>query len=277
MKMQNNNLKFIYWGTPEVASRTLEILIKSGYIPQAVVTSPNKPAGRGLHLIPTPVKILAEKYNIEVISPEKIDQEFTNKLSNFKTELNIVVAYGKILPQNIIDLPIYSTINIHYSLLPKYRGASPLESALLNGDMETGVTIQKMALKMDTGPIIATEKINIDDQITKDILKEKLIDLGAKLLVKILPDYLEGNITLKNQNENEVSYCTKIEKKDGEINLNGDAQSNWNKYRAYSGWPGVFFFKDGKRIKITQACFEDGKFIIKKIIPEGKAEQDYRL
>ncbi len=280
----NEKIKFIFWGTPIVASKTLQILIDAGLIPEVVITNPDRPSGRGLTFSPSPVKILAQKYNIPVLTPEKLDEKFLDKLSTclpagrlLNFELNIVVAYGKILPENIINMPKYGTINIHYSLLPKYRGASPLESALLNGDTETGISIQKMVKKMDAGPILSEKKIEINNTISKDELREILINEGVNLLVKILPDYIDGKIELQDQDETQASHCKKIQKQDGEINPDGDPILNYNKYRAYSGWPGVFFFKDGMRIKITRARLEDGKFIIEKIIPEGKKEQDYLL
>lgn len=276
-QLNKNKISFAFFGTPYVAEKTLESLISSGYMPSIVITSPDKPAGRGLQLQKTPVKILAEKYNIPVFTPEKIDSDFISKIKEYKLDLFIVVAYGKILSQEFIDIPKYGTINIHYSLLPKYRGASPVEEAILNGDKETGVCIQKMRFKLDSGPIIASEKIEINILDSKKEIFEKLIGIGSNLLIQILPDFLTGNIKENEQDENLATKCRKIKKENGEINLKDGDLKNWNKYRAYHGWPGVFFFKDGKRIKITKANFLNGKFIIEKVIPEGKKEQDYLL
>lgn len=273
--MQKNNLKFIYWGTPEVASKTLDILKQNGFIPHAIITNPDRPAGRKLAISPSPVGIWAKENNILCLKPEKIDTDFIKQISNLNTDLNIVVAYGKILPEEIINTPKLGTINIHYSLLPKYRGASPLEQALLNGDDETGVSIQKMVRKMDAGPIIAEKKIPINNQINKDELREILISEGAMLLKNILPDYIENKIIPKEQDENLATHCGKIKKEDGEIDPSDKSKTNWDKYRAYSGWPGVFFFKNGKRIKISKAKFEDEKFTIEKVIPESSKETDY--
>jgi methionyl-tRNA formyltransferase len=270
--METNNLKFAFWGTPSIASDTLQILIDAGFIPQVVITNPDRKSGRGLTITPSPVKILAEKYNIPVLAPEKIDSEFSSQLKAYNIKLSIVVAYGSILPENIINLPTHGTLNIHYSLLPKYRGASPLESALLNGDIETGVTIQKMVMKLDAGDIVTQEKVAIDEQISKDELRKILITKGAELLIKTIPNFIEGKITPTPQVENDATHCGKIKKEDGLIDPNGDDKINYNKYRAYSGWPGIYFFENGKRIKITSARLEDGKFIIEKVIPEGKKE-----
>jgi methionyl-tRNA formyltransferase len=189
-----------------------------------------------------------------------------------QTDINIVVAYGKIIPENILNMPKYGSINIHYSLLPKYRGASPVESAILNGDRETGVTIQKMAYKMDSGPILAQEKVMIDNTEKAPELRARLIQIGAELLIKILPDIASGKIKQIPQNEKEATFCKKIKKEDGLIDLNDDAVKNYNKFRAYALWPRTFFFQNNKRIIITDAILENNQLIIKKVLPEGKKE-----
>lgn len=272
----DKNIQFAFWGTPSVASDTLQILIDNGLTPSVVITNPDRKQGRGLELTQSPVKVLALKHDIQVLTPEKIDDDFINIFSKLNIDLSIVVAYGSILPENIINKPKFGTLNIHYSLLPKYRGASPLESALLSGDSETGVTIQKMVRKLDAGDIVATESLNINQTITKDELRNELINLGANLLIKILPDYIENKITTVQQDESQATHCGKIKKEDGLIDLNDDTNINYNKYRAYSGWPGIYFFQDGKRIKVTSAHLEDGKFVIDKVIPEGKKETTYK-
>ncbi|MDQ5971396.1 MAG: methionyl-tRNA formyltransferase [Patescibacteria group bacterium] len=274
--MENKNIKFAFWGTPSVASDTLQILIDNGLTPSVVITNPDRKQGRGLELTQSPVKVLALKHGIQVLTPEKIDDDFINNFSKLNIDLSIVVAYGSILPENIISMPKFGTLNIHYSLLPKYRGASPVESALLNGDEETGVTIQKMIRKLDAGDIVATESLSINQTITKDELRNELINLGANLLIKILPDYIENKINTVQQDESQATHCGKIKKEDGLIDLNDDTNINYNKYRAYSGWPGIHFFQDGKRIKVTSAHLEDGKFVIDKVIPEGKKETTYK-
>ncbi len=274
-----NKLNFAFFGTPDVAVETLEILKNNDYLPSVIITSPDKPAGRGLHLTPSPVSIWAEKNNILILKPEKIKQEFVDEFLKFKVDLSIVVAYGKILPETLINIPKLGTINIHYSLLPKYRGASPLEASLLAGETITGVSIQQMAFKLDSGPILAEKEILIDIKDKKEELKNKLIKLGGDLLCEILPKIISGDIEPKDQDESKATFCTKIKKEDGELNLNDNPQNNYNKYRAFYGWPGVFFFteKNGKkiRVKIKDAVFENNEFIIKKITPEGKKEINY--
>lgn len=273
----SNKLNFVFWGTPDVASETLEILKQNGFLPSLIITATDKPQGRKMLLTPPPVKTWAIKNNIPYLQPEKLDSEFTSKLVTSNFDLFIVVAYGKILSEEIINKPKLGSINIHYSLLPKYRGASPVESAILNGEKETGVTIQKMVYQMDAGDIIATEKTKIEGTETAPELRTRLIKIGGELLVKTLPDIMEVKTKETQQVEAEATFCKKIKKEDGLIDLNDDAQKNYNKFRAYTHWPRTFIFRDGKRIIITQAKLEDGKFVIKKIIPEGGKETDYKI
>jgi len=274
-----NKLNFAFFGTPDVASRTLEILKEHGYIPSVIVTSVDKPAGRGLHLSPSPVSLWAENNNIKCLKPEKITENFINEFKELNIDLSIVVAYGKIFPEEIIEAPKLGTINIHYSLLPKYRGASPLESALLAGDTKTGVSIQQMVWKLDSGPIITEKEIPIDINDNKNDLRNNLIDLGGNLLCETIPQIINKSILPKEQDDSLATYCTKIRKEDGEIDLEDDGKENWNKYRAFYGWPGVYFFttKHNKkiRVKIKQATFLNGLFIIKRVTPEGRKEINY--
>ena len=270
--MKKGKFNFAFWGTPDVASKTLDILKENDYLPSIIITSPDKPQGRKMIVMETPVSIWAKKNNIKCLKPEKITPEFIEEFKKLNVDLSIVVAYGKILPEVLINTPRLGTINIHYSLLPKYRGASPVEACFLNGDTETGVSIQQMSFKLDSGVIIAENKLDIDINETKVELRDKLIKLGGDLLSDIIPDIINENLDLKIQDESKVTFCGKIKKEDGEIDPNGSALENWNKYRAFFGWPGVFFFKDGKRIKITKAKYENDSFIIERVIPEGKKE-----
>ena len=307
--MKNNNLKFIFWGTPDVARDTLEILKKNGYLPSLIITTPDRPQGRKMLITPPPVKVWATENNIPYIQPEDLkggtDIVFRNigrrdgaghskssaedlcvEKNNIYPDLSIVVAYGKIIPEEILNIPKLGSLNIHYSLLPKYRGASPVESAILAGDEETGISIQKMEYKMDAGPIIAQEKIQILPDEKASELRTCLIKIGGELLVKILPDFVEGKINPTPQDETQATHCKKIKKEDGLIDLNDDPIKNYNKFRAYATWPRTYFFsakggsasggKDNKRIIITKAKLEDNKFIIEKIIPEGGKEIEYK-
>ena len=274
------NYNFAFWGTPEVSSKTLDILFNGGYIPKIIITSPESRSGRGMHINKTPVELWAIEHNIQCLKPEKIDDDFIKEFNNFNIDLSIVVAYGKILPENIIQSPKLGTINIHYSLLPKYRGASPLEGALLNGDTTTGISIQQMVFKLDSGPIIKEIEVPIDIDATKEELRTSLIKLGGEALCSILPDIYNKNINPKYQEEEKATFCKKIKKEDGLINPSINQKENYNKYRAFYGWPGVYFFtqKDNKdiRIKIVKAKYENDSFIIERVIPEGKKEISYQ-
>ena len=281
---KKGKLKFVFFGTPEVAAETLEILKANGYWPSLIVTAPDARQGRGMQMRESPAAIFAKKNNVPCLKPNKTDEEFSNKLKAMGYELFIVVAYGKILPEKILNLPKFGSINIHYSLLPKYRGASPVEAAILNGEAETGVTVQKMAYKMDTGPIIAQKKVEILPKEKAPELRSRLIKIGGELLVKALSTpsasgtspYVGGGWVGVSQDESQATYCGKIEKEDGLIDLNGDPVKNYNKFRAYAEWPRTYFFQNGKRIIITDAALEDNQFVIKKIIPEGKKETAYK-
>lgn len=272
-------IKFAFFGTPEVASQTLEILAENDYLPSIIITSPDARSGRGMSMNQSPASVWALKHNIPCFKPEKINDEILNEIRKQEINLSIVVAYGKILSGALIKTPKLGTINIHYSLLPKYRGASPLEATLLNGDEVTGVSIQQMAFELDSGSIIAEREIPIDIEDTKEDLRTKLINLGSNLLCEILPDIIEEKISPKNQDESEATYCTKINKEDGELDLNADSKINYNKYRAFYGWPGTFFFtlKHNKqiRVKIKQATFLNGLFVIQRLTAEGKKEISY--
>ncbi len=276
----SEKINFVFWGTPDVAAETLEILKSAGYLPTLIVTSPDAKSGRGLHLQASPAATFAEQNNIFCLKPEKLDSDFAEKLRGAESDLFIVVAYGKIIPEDILNIPKLGSINIHYSLLPKYRGASPVESAILNGDTETGVTIQKMQFKMDSGPIAAREKVIIFPQERTSELRKRLIKEGGDLLVKILPDFINGKIKEVPQKEDEATYCGKIKKEDGLLDLGDDAVKNYNKFRAYATWPRTFFSHNNKRIIITDAVLEEGQFVIKKVLPEGKKEiawKDFNL
>lgn len=277
--MNKNNINFIFWGTPDVASETLEKLKQEGYLPSLIVTSPDARSGRGLIMNPSPVAKFAEQNNIPCLKPEKLDSEIINTLKATGYELAIVVAYGKILPAEILNIPKLGSFNVHYSLLPKYRGASPVETAILNGDKETGVTIQKMVYEMDAGDIVARESTPIGDTETAPELRSRLIEIGSKLLIQTLPKIIDKKLKPVPQNPTEVTFCKKIKKEDGLIKLSDNPILNFNKFRAYKHWPRIFFIDNSsginKRVIITDAKLENDKFVIHKVIPEGGKEMTY--
>lgn len=267
--------KFAFFGTPTVASETLAALLASGHTPAVVITNPDAPKGRGMELAPSPTKELALAHSIPVLTPETLDANAIAEITAYGCEYAIVVAYGKIFPQALIDAFPKGAINVHYSLLPKYRGAAPVEAALLHGESETGVSVQKLALKMDAGDILAQKSIALDQAETVRELFPKLIALGSETLLEILPAFEAGTATGTPQDEHAATHAPKIKKEDGLLDLSDAPEKNWNKYRAYLFRPGTYFMENGLRMKITKASFTNGSFKIERVTAPGKPEQDY--
>ena len=272
--------KFVFFGTPQFSVIILEELAAAGLLPDLVVTAPDKPAGRGMELTPPPVKIWALKHSIPVLQPEKLDEDFVSKLLTADCNLFLVAAYGKILPKSVLDIPIRGAVNVHPSLLPYYRGASPIESQILADEKSVGVSIMLMDELMDHGPLLALELVTIPDwPVGKKKLTDILAHAGGKALAQVIPEWIAENIKALPQNHEQATFTKKIEKEDGEIDLSASARENYLKYLAYEGWPGTYFFveKNGTplRVKIAEASLKDSEFLIKRVIPEGKSEMSY--
>jgi methionyl-tRNA formyltransferase len=235
-------LRIIFMGTAELSCASLEKLAGDKHVSVlAVVTQPDKPKGRDLKLAPSPVKILAEKLNVPVLQPLKArDEQFISQLRELKPDLLVVVAYGQILPQTILDLPRFGCLNVHTSLLPKYRGAAPIQWAIADGEPETGVTIMKMDAGLDTGPVLSTRRTPILSADDSQILHDRLALLGAELLVETIPEYVAGKIQPQPQPATGSTYAAKIQKEDGKIDWNQPATQIWNRLRAFTPWPGAF-------------------------------------
>jgi methionyl-tRNA formyltransferase len=231
-------------GTPELAGESLRALIGTpDFQIVAVVTQPDHPKGRGLKLQPTPVKAIALEKNIPVLQPARArDEQFIQQLRELQPDLIAVAAYGQILPKSILDLPRFGCLNVHTSLLPRYRGAAPIQSAILNGDSETGVTIMKMDVGMDTGAIVSRETTPIRPEDNAQTLHDRLAQLGAELLVKTIPAYVSGKIKPQPQPIEGVSHAPKIKKQDGRIVWTQPAHVVWNRVRGLVPWPGAFTF-----------------------------------
>jgi methionyl-tRNA formyltransferase len=235
-------MRIIFMGTAELSCASLEKLAGTFSV-VAVVTQPDKPKGREMKLQFSPVKILAGKLQLPVLQPAKArDEQFISGLRGLKPDLIVVVAYGQILPQAILDLPKFGCLNVHTSLLPKYRGASPIQSAILNGDAETGATIMKMDAGLDTGEIISQLRTPISPEDNSQTLHDKLAQLGAELLAETIPDYVAGTILPQPQPAEGASYAAKIKKEDGEIDWSEPAEKILNRLRAFTPWPGAFTF-----------------------------------
>lgn len=271
----NTAHKFVYFGTPSVASDTLATLLVYGFAPALVVTSPDAPRGRGLVLTPCPTKVLALEHHLPVLTPEKLDAEAIAAIAAYGADYGVCVAYGKIFPEELITLFPRGVLNVHYSLLPRYRGATPLETALRKGETVTGVTIQKMVKELDAGDLIAQESSPIGPGETARELRPRLVELGARLLIETLPPFERGEIVAKPQDAALATRAYKLKKEDGCLSLAAPAEDNWNAYRAYADSIGTYFMHDGKRVKITSAALRNGVFTIERVIPEGRKEVSY--
>ena len=282
-------INHIYFGTSDFSVAVLNQLKFADLLPDLIITTPDSKQGRGMKLTPCAVKKWADENQIKTLQPERLSGDFSAQLKSYKNELGenlvwdvfVVVSYGKIIPQEILDLPAKGIVNVHPSLLPKYRGPSPIESAILNDELKTGVTIMLIDEKVDHGPILAQEVVEFKEWENKDFISAKLADVGGKILAKILPPYISGEITPTEQKHPEATFTKKIEKTDAEIFMNEPDRKNFLKIMAYTTHPGAYFFteKNGKqvRVKITDAKYENDTLEILRVIPEGKKEIDYSL
>ena len=261
--MENCKIKIIFIGTPKFGAIILEGLIKNNYKSILVITAPDKPVGRKKVLTPLEVKLVAQKYKISILQPEKVSN-IKGQLSNIKPDLIICAAYGQILPKEILEIPKYGCLNIHPSLLPKYRGASPIQTAILNGDKETGITIYIMDEKMDHGKIVSSIKYprrrtfgslqgkKLLSDIYYEDLEKNLAELSIKLLIETIPKWVKGEIKAKPQDESKASYTKIIKKEDGKIDWSKSAQEIEQQIRAFHPWPASFTFwsKNGKNLQM---------------------------
>jgi methionyl-tRNA formyltransferase len=270
-----------FFGTPDRAVIVLDALKAAGIFPSLIVTQPDRPQGRKLVMTPPPAKVWADKEKIKTLQPEDPqDKDFLKTLQDGDFDTFIVVAYGKILKKGLLNIPKRTAINLHASLLPRLRGSSPIETALLTDERNTGVSIIVMDELMDHGPILAQKAVDLVEwPLPADKLAQILVSEGAQLIIDILPDYLAGTVAAVEQDHSKATVAKKISKADGEIDLGADGYQNWLKFNAYLGWPTSYFFteKDGKktRVVITDAAYENGAFVIKKVIPEGKKEMPW--
>lgn len=244
-------LRTVFMGTSSFAGEVLKILVREKYNIISVYTQPDKKVGRNQSLKPSPVKVFAEKNNLKIREIKKFDESSIKKLKHQKPDLVLVVAYGKILPQEVLDIPGFGSLNIHASLLPKYRGPSPVHNAILNGETETGATLIAMDNGIDSGDIIAQEKIFIEpDEILPEVMR-KMLEASEKLILEKIPLWIERKIKPQKQDESKASFCQLIERADGKIFWNEEAEKIYNKFRAFQPWPGVFsFWENGSLVRI---------------------------
>jgi methionyl-tRNA formyltransferase len=254
--MENKRIKTIFMGTPEFGARALEALLNSDFFDVvAVVTQPDKKVGRGLELATSAIKKVAQKYQLKIYQPEKIRHEAA-LIKELKPDLIVVAAYGQIIPLSILNIPVYGCINVHGSLLPKYRGAACLQAPILHGEKYSGVTIMKMDENLDTGPILAKKKIKLTKDETASSLHDKLAELGAKLLIKTLKKYIKGGLKPKKQNSRYASYVKMLKKEDGHINWHQSAEAIEKLTRAFNPWPGAYGYLTDGDLNINQVLFK---------------------
>jgi methionyl-tRNA formyltransferase len=298
-------LPIVFMGTSELSAVILAAMIKEGYKIVGVFTKPDAKIGREQEIVKSPVKKLAQENKIPLFQPEKLNLEAVEQLKKLKPDLIIVAAFGKIIPQAVLDIPGFGCINVHASLLPKYRGPSPIQNAIMAGENQTGISIMLMDKGIDTGDILAQEKIDIDPDDNTATLMEKLSDLSAALILKTLPLWIERKIQPQPQNNSLATLCQLIEREDGHIFWSDRAEDIYNRYRALSPWPGIFsYWKDGadtirlklKTVKLQKMdpqqkhtegeIFEigndigvqtaEGVIILKEIQREGKKTMDVK-
>lgn len=255
-------------GTPDFSVGALEALIKAGHQITAVVTQPDKPKGRGKELQMSPVKQCALKYDIPVFQPVKIKaQEEVSILRNFEADIFIVAAFGQILSEEILKMPRFGCINIHASLLPKYRGAGPIQRVILEGEKETGITIMQMDQGIDTGDILLQSSFPIDPKETGDSLHDKLAEEGARLIVEALEKIEAGEITPRKQKEEEACYAGMLQKSMGRIDWNKDAVQIERMVRGLNSWPSAYTTYRGKTLKIWDSDISENETASEEVVP----------
>jgi methionyl-tRNA formyltransferase len=247
------NPKIVFMGSPELA-RTILAKIAGTYPVYGVVTQPDKPAGRGKVLTPPPVKTLAQELGCQIIQPQRLKlPENFEILQSWQPDVIIVAAYGQILRQNVLDLPRLGCINVHASLLPRWRGAAPIQAAILSGDSVTGVSIMKMDAGIDTGPVFSTRQVPILESDDAQTLGQKLAEIGGDLLLETLPAIYVGSAQMKHQTEDGATYASMLKKEDGLLDFSEPARDLFNRVRAYYPWPGTWLLWENQPLKIIKA------------------------
>ncbi len=270
-------MKIVFFGTSDIGLPILEDLIANHQV-LAVVTSPDKPVGRKQELTPTPIAELAKQHKIQILKPKKVrdNPDFLSELAEIVDsryiDIFIVVSYGKILPAELLELPPLKTINVHFSVLPKYRGAAPVQFALLKGETTTGTSIFILDAEVDHGPILATKNIAIHDDDTNTTLQTKLAELSSTLLLETLPKYADGTLTPVEQDHSQATFTKLISKEDGLVDWSKPAQEIYNQFRAYQPWPGIYTTWQDKKLKIIDCKLSEDKTTLELITVqlEGK-------
>jgi methionyl-tRNA formyltransferase len=252
-------LRIIFMGSPRLSVPSLKQLMLSKYEVIAVYTQPDRPVGRGRGLAASPVKEAALRWGLKVVQPESLRAaEVLAQLADFKPDVIVVCAFGQILPQAVLDIPPYQCVNVHFSLLPRHRGASPVAAAILAGDDFSGVSIQLMRTKLDTGPVLAAAAVPVSSRDNTGTLSDKLSVVGAHLLQEALIGWRRGEIIPRNQDESKATYFGQVNKEAGEIDWTRSAEEISRRVRAFYPWPGCFTYWRGKQLKINEAIVLPG-------------------
>ena len=297
--MDKNNLRIVFMGTPEISAGVLKTLLEEGYNIVGVIAQPDRPVGRKKIIDPVPTKKIAMEYNIPIFQPVKIrlDYEFVKELH---PDVIITLAYGQIVPQGLLDIPLYGCINLHGSLLPKYRGAAPIQYALINNEAETGMTLMEMTAKMDAGRIYAIDKVKIDDEDNSSTLFKKMEEAAKKLIIRALPQYIDGELKGKEQDESLVTFSPTIKPEEEKLSLNDSVLRIHGYIRGLADEIGAYLYLDNEKIKIFKSKIisndvvgkvgeiikadknglvlqcKDGQLSLLELQKEGKKRLDYK-
>ena len=254
-----NNKKIIFMGTPDIAAQHLQYLLDNSINIVGVFTQPPRKKNRGMNIEESPVHQIAKKNNLETFYPSSIDGKAIEQINSLDPDIIIVVAYGIILPSQLLDIPKFGCINIHVSLLPRWRGAAPIEHAMLAGDVKTGISVIKISPKLDAGDILHQESLNISADMYSDELTVALTNLGKQTMLRVLPKIFENKTLSKKQDLNKVTYAKKFTSVDRKINFNNSTNEVYNHIRAHGPKPGSWFVYRGERIKILRAVKKKDK------------------
>lgn len=266
--MKESKIKIIFFGTHNFAVEILKGLLEAPFISvEKVITQPDRPAGRTKVMTPPPVKVFALENGLEVIQPESLK---TAGAEDFKADMGITAQYGLIIPKHILEAPTHGILNVHTSLLPKYRGASPIQTALMNGDTETGITIMQMSEGLDEGAILKQEKLEIGADDTYLDVDKKLAQIGAKIIAQTAKDFIDGNIIPQEQDSSKATFCRQLTRKNGKIDWSQNNAQIYNLYRGLTPWPGISTSWEGKNLKLLKIKPSEKEIPAGKVFVEGK-------
>jgi methionyl-tRNA formyltransferase len=277
------SISYSFWGSDEFSIKVLEELISANMKPAVIISVPDQPKGRKKIITPTILKSFARDRNIECLTPADLkDAEFTDIYSKYNLDVAVVASYGKIIPQGILDIPQHKTLNVHPSLLPLWRGSSPVQNTILHDDV-AGVSIMLLDSKMDHGPILLQKEVILENPDTNppsyESLRDQLATTGGQILAQAMLSWVGGNTTAETQDHSQATFTKMLRKSDGLIDISDNPFLNIRKIRAMNPWPGAFFIlhKDNKeiRVKVLAAHIDGDKLIIERVVPEGKNEMDW--